>query len=82
MRDLPLFVKCILIKIDGYESCQSFWQFWNILLGMTGMMPGAGNASYKSSLCKNYKDGKCTYGAKCNFAHGPTELRAPGMIFE
>merc|ERR1712200_30015 len=50
------------------------------MMGMTGMMPGAGNASYKSSLCKNYKDGKCTYGAKCNFAHGPTELRAPGMM--
>merc|ERR1712223_1599981 len=50
------------------------------MMSMTGMMPGAGKASYKSSLCKNYKDGKCTYGAKCNFAHGPTELRAPGMM--
>jgi len=50
------------------------------MVGMSGMMPGAGNASYKSSLCKNYKDGKCTYGAKCNFAHGASELRAPGMM--
>ena len=49
---------------------------------MSGMMPGAGNTSYKSSLCKNYKDGKCTYGAKCNFAHGPGELRSPGMILK
>merc|ERR1712172_184597 len=50
------------------------------MMGMTGMMPGAGNGSYKSSLCKNYKDGKCTYGAKCNFAHGASELRSPGMM--
>jgi butyrate response factor 1 len=30
----------------------------------------------KSSLCKNFMEkGFCPYGAKCQFAHGPQELR-------
>jgi hypothetical protein len=30
----------------------------------------------KSSLCKNFTEkGSCPYGRRCQFAHGPTELR-------
>ncbi len=30
----------------------------------------------KSSLCKNFAErGACPYGSRCQFAHGPTELR-------
>lgn len=30
----------------------------------------------KSSLCKNFTDkGHCPYGSRCQFAHGPQELR-------
>jgi len=41
------------------------------------MMPGAGKSGYKSSLCKNFMEGgNCSYGPKCNFAHGPMEIRS------
>ena len=44
------------------------------------MMPGAGKSGYKSSLCKNFMEGgNCSYGPKCNFAHGPMELRSAMM---
>ncbi|KAJ1819294.1 hypothetical protein LPJ56_003678, partial [Coemansia sp. RSA 2599] len=31
---------------------------------------------YKTSLCKDFPLGKCTFGERCNFAHSPSELRA------
>jgi len=43
---------------------------------MGGMMPGAVKPGYKSSLCKNFIEGDCSFGPKCNFAHGPMELRS------
>lgn len=34
------------------------------------------NAKAKSSLCKNFMEkGSCPYGSKCQFAHGPAELK-------
>ena len=34
------------------------------------------NAKAKSSLCKNFTEkGNCPYGSKCQFAHGPAELK-------
>lgn len=33
------------------------------------------NSKVKSSLCKNFMNGFCPYGKRCQFAHGPTELR-------
>lgn len=41
-------------------------------------MPAAqeGRSKLKSSLCKNFASrGFCPYGKKCQFAHGPEELR-------
>ncbi|KAM4689883.1 mRNA decay activator protein ZFP36-like [Rhinophrynus dorsalis] len=33
---------------------------------------------YKTELCRTYSEtGTCKYGAKCQFAHGKTELREP-----
>ncbi|KAJ2714839.1 hypothetical protein H4R19_001522 [Coemansia spiralis] len=32
---------------------------------------------YKTSLCKDYTLGACTFGSRCNFAHSLDELRAP-----
>lgn len=45
------------------------------------MMPnnnpkGAMNPRYKTAMCKNYNTEQgCQYGDKCQFAHGPEELR-------
>jgi hypothetical protein len=51
--------------------------------GSFGMMAGMGvpggvqKSGYKSSLCKNFMEGgECSYGPKCNFAHGPMEIRS------
>ena len=39
-------------------------------------MNRASNSKAKSSLCKNYMEkGECPYGSKCQFAHGPHELK-------
>ena len=55
--------------------------------GSFGMMAGMGvgpgamaqKSGYKSSLCKNFMEGgECSYGPKCNFAHGPMEIRSAG----
>ena len=33
-------------------------------------------ARYKTELCRQYVEhGSCRYGEKCQFAHGPVELR-------
>ncbi len=40
-----------------------------------GSAPGTGKA-YKTILCKNYIENKaCSFGQKCQFAHGHHELR-------
>lgn len=33
---------------------------------------------YKTSLCKMFGEGKCTYGDRCNFAHGHQDLKGRG----
>jgi hypothetical protein len=34
------------------------------------------NSKAKSSLCRNFMErGNCPYGTKCQFAHGPSELK-------
>jgi hypothetical protein len=38
--------------------------------------PPPHNARYKTTLCKNWSaEGKCRYGKRCQFAHGPQEIR-------
>lgn len=39
--------------------------------------PPAPSSRYKTELCRTFREtGRCKYGAKCQFAHGPGELRA------
>eukprot|EP00931_Biecheleriopsis_adriatica_P112869 TRINITY_DN8768_c0_g1_i1.p1 TRINITY_DN8768_c0_g1~~TRINITY_DN8768_c0_g1_i1.p1 ORF type:complete len:505 (+),score=121.69 TRINITY_DN8768_c0_g1_i1:67-1581(+) len=33
---------------------------------------------YKTQPCANFATGRCSFGAKCHFAHGDHELRIPG----
>ena len=42
------------------------------------IIQGTANPRYKTTLCKKFSSGKlCPYGDKCQFAHGPQELRMP-----
>lgn len=41
-------------------------------------MAGSGGSNYKTKLCDNFAKGVCTFGEKCNFAHGASELRQSG----
>uniref|UniRef100_A0A6J0T280 mRNA decay activator protein ZFP36 n=1 Tax=Pogona vitticeps TaxID=103695 RepID=A0A6J0T280_9SAUR len=37
----------------------------------------APSSRYKTELCRTYSEtGRCKYGSKCQFAHGPSELRS------
>jgi len=39
--------------------------------------PNEKPSNYKTKLCKSWeKDGSCSYGAKCNFAHGEEDLHS------
>ncbi|PIA48585.1 hypothetical protein AQUCO_01400875v1 [Aquilegia coerulea] len=39
--------------------------------------PAANN--FKTKLCENFNKGSCTFGDRCHFAHGASELRKSGM---
>ncbi|XP_055801512.1 zinc finger CCCH domain-containing protein 14-like isoform X2 [Solanum dulcamara] len=36
-------------------------------------------SNYKTKLCENFAKGSCTFGERCHFAHGATELRKTGV---
>lgn len=36
-------------------------------------------ATYKTRMCNNWEAGQCSYGARCMFAHGSSELRGYGQ---
>ncbi|XP_007491871.2 mRNA decay activator protein ZFP36 [Monodelphis domestica] len=41
-----------------------------------GAAGAASSSRYKTELCRTFSEsGKCRYGSKCQFAHGPGELR-------
>ncbi|XVE61251.1 hypothetical protein DITRI_Ditri06bG0024700 [Diplodiscus trichospermus] len=44
---------------------------------MPGVPGGQGQAksNYKTKLCDNFAKGNCTFGERCHFAHGASELR-------
>lgn len=37
--------------------------------------PAPPGSNYKTKLCDNFTKGSCTFGERCNFAHGAAELR-------
>ncbi|RZC77436.1 hypothetical protein C5167_001589 [Papaver somniferum] len=40
---------------------------------------GPGGNNFKTKMCDNFAKGSCTFGEKCHFAHGASDLRKPGM---
>nr|ACL52763.1 unknown [Zea mays] len=34
-------------------------------------------SNFKTKMCENFAKGSCSYGGKCHFAHGESELRKP-----
>ncbi|MQM07966.1 hypothetical protein Taro_040809 [Colocasia esculenta] len=45
------------------------------------LVPASGGpgSNYKTKLCENFAKGSCTFGERCHFAHGGTELRKTGV---
>lgn len=42
-----------------------------------GSHPGGPGSNFKTKLCENFNKGSCTFGDRCHFAHGESELRKP-----
>ncbi|RWR72732.1 zinc finger CCCH domain-containing protein 31 [Cinnamomum micranthum f. kanehirae] len=40
--------------------------------------PSGPTSNYKTKLCENFAKGSCTFGERCHFAHGASEMRKPG----
>lgn len=40
-----------------------------------GATPAAPGNNYKTKLCEKFEKGSCTFGDRCHFAHGQSELR-------
>ncbi|XP_077215570.1 zinc finger CCCH domain-containing protein 31-like [Tasmannia lanceolata] len=41
--------------------------------------PVAAANNFKTKLCENFAKGSCTFGDRCHFAHGASDLRKQGM---
>ncbi|XP_068647610.1 zinc finger CCCH domain-containing protein 14 [Aristolochia californica] len=41
--------------------------------------PATPGSNYKTKLCDNFTKGSCTFGERCHFAHGGSELRKSGV---
>lgn len=41
--------------------------------------PAAAANNFKTKLCENFAKGSCTFGERCHFAHGASDLRKAGV---
>lgn len=58
------------------ESCEIPDSLGHLDYLLHGRNPQSSNNKAKSSLCRNFMEkGSCPYGSKCQFAHGPHELK-------
>lgn len=44
-----------------------------------GAPPVSSMGNKKTKLCENFAKGSCTFGDRCHFAHGASELRKIGV---
>ncbi|KAF7097262.1 hypothetical protein CFC21_099102 [Triticum aestivum] len=61
-------VKELILRIGGNAPPQAK----NPGRGPAG---GGGGSNFKTKLCDNFNKGSCTFGDRCHFAHGESELR-------
>ena len=60
----------------GIRSARSTAGSGPTLAGKTRPDP----ALYKTVICRNWRSGECSYGARCAFAHGADELRKVRLV--
>ena len=59
---------------NNTQKVSSYSNLYNIIFYIT--IQGPNNPRYKTTLCKHYNTPQgCSYGDKCQFAHGQNELR-------
>ncbi|KAJ2637041.1 hypothetical protein GGF40_002634 [Coemansia sp. RSA 1286] len=66
----------VIIGGAGIASCRPYGQLCKFAHGVCEQRSRLRHPKYKTSLCKDFPLGKCTFGDRCNFAHSPNELRA------
>ncbi|KAF8398499.1 hypothetical protein HHK36_017428 [Tetracentron sinense] len=42
-------------------------------------VPATSASNFKTKLCENFGKGSCTFGERCHFAHGASEMRRAGL---
>ena len=62
--------------IQGYVAQREAGQVAGPPGGKSNSTMGAHN--YKTKICDKFIQGLCTFGERCHFAHGASDLRAPG----
>ncbi|XP_039057480.1 zinc finger CCCH domain-containing protein 14-like [Hibiscus syriacus] len=80
------------IELEGsFEQIQEASSVVRELISSLGPVPGPAKTSgvqggqghprsnYKTKLCDNFAKGNCTFGERCHFAHGASELRKSVM---
>ena len=81
------------IELEGsFEQISQASAMVRELISSLGSVGGPGRApavqgggppppmsNYKTKLCENFAKGSCTFGERCHFAHGATELRKTGV---
>ncbi|KAJ7526414.1 hypothetical protein O6H91_16G005400 [Diphasiastrum complanatum] len=80
IRDHESDSKCKNVEMEGsFEQIKLATQMVQELLIQKDALPtkpsSFGPHNYKTKMCENFPKGTCTFGDRCHFAHGASELR-------